>query len=182
MVVAPPSQEAQKRIRGSSLMVMDEVDGVSGGKKDLKELTELYLRLRETNNVEGLKKIFDPTVQMHIDVERAGPLVKTRILSALAFATDLSGKDGVARYYRGLPVIPTDHIPQPDMFHCFVDTCIISSTVSRPGIGNIRVVADLTWTRDRTHLLNIGISFELLSDEELERYHMGLKSYMGSKK
>merc|ERR1712183_716205 len=130
---------------------------------DATELTALYIQFRMANKLEKWTGLFAKNITMHIDLSKAGPLVATRVSTALGFKTDLSGLTDVANYFTNFPAERGDVMPKRKAFDCTGNACTIIAKVSRPIVGNIKDVLSLAWDLAAQRILHLNLTLSIPS-------------------
>jgi len=131
----------------------------SGAALRARGLTEQYIQLRFANNLHKLETFFDQDVKMHVDLSKAGMLVRMKIKSSLGLKDELSGKAQVVKYYRAMPTEEGDEPPKTRDFRCIGNACIVTCTVQRPVVGSVTDVGTLHWDAKEDLLREVDLSF-----------------------
>jgi len=122
-------------------------------------LTERYIQQRFANNIEKLEALFYKDIKLHVDLSKAGMLVRMKVKSTLGFKSELNGKAEVAKYYRTLPTEEGDEPPKARDFRCIGNACIVTCTVQRPVVGSVTDVGTLHWDSKQDLLREVDLSF-----------------------
>jgi len=122
-------------------------------------LTEQYIQLRFANNLHKLEALFDEDIKMHVDLSKAGMLVRMKIKSAVGLKDELSGKAQVVKYYRDMPTEEGDEPPKTPNFKCIGNACVVTCTVQRPVVGSVTDVGTLHWDAKEDLLREVDLSF-----------------------
>jgi len=122
-------------------------------------LTEQYIQLRFANNLHKLEALFDEDIKMHVDLSKAGMLVRMKIKSAFGLNDELSGKAQVVKYYRAMPTEEGDEPPKTPSFRCIGNACVVTCTVQRPVVGSVTDVGTLHWDAKEDLLREVDLSF-----------------------
>merc|ERR1719382_953900 len=117
------------------------------------------MKFRMANDVDGLKSLLAEDAKLHVDLSQAGMLVSMRINQALGFKQDLTGRQAIAGYYRGLPTESGDPAPDPKAFKCDGSQCTVTCVVERPVVGHVQDVGDLSWNLASGLLQSVNLTF-----------------------
>lgn len=126
-----------------------------------KELTELYLKERFSNNFKGLEGLLAKDAVLTVDLDDAGWLVPAKIHYAMSFKSEQDGPKGVTSFFKKLPTESDDKIPGPSDLNCKDDECVITAHVSRPFIGQITDIGTLDWDLDTKKLKKVHSKFSV---------------------